>query len=87
MEDSVRGGSRDIGKIGEGRTFLNDERAQQAVVTDRGGRRLGIGGSVVTAPGHASDRRLGCRPAGVLVAMNVIEENEQLDGERKQRTP
>ena len=64
-----------------------DDRAKQAVFADRRRRPLGVGQSAVACTGKASDCSRRCRPTQVLAAMNVIEDDKQLEGERKQRAP
>jgi hypothetical protein len=64
-----------------------DDCAKQAVLTNRRSRPLGISDGAVARNGKASDRSRRCRPTQVLAAMNVIEDDKQLEGERKQRTP
>ena len=61
--------------------------AKQAVFADRGSRPVGIGSCAVAGNGNARNGRRRRRPTEILAAMNVIEDDKQLEGERKQRTP
>jgi hypothetical protein len=64
-----------------------DDRAKQAVFGGRRRRRIWLGRGIGRTVSNRPDRRLRSWPAECLRAMDVIEENDQLHGEREKRTP